>query len=199
MTEHPKSHRTDPGSSRLLQCPLSCCCSPRKRITAALCIEPFGPPPPPFVQPAPLHSSVSAHQLLNQLLPPSMAYDNPHGLIAAAVIVQTLALGMIMSRFASHKLEGLKFHVSDHLIIVAGVLSTALAIEQIYCTQSTWGAPRWSYMTVSHCVRELKCLSATTALQGEDPVVEKKKISADTTARRFEWNLCSASRAATKD
>lgn len=63
-----------------------------------------------------------------------MAYDNPHGLIAAAVIVQTLALGMIISRFASHKQKGLKFHVSDYLVIVAGVLSTALAVEQIYFT-----------------------------------------------------------------
>lgn len=62
-----------------------------------------------------------------------MAYDNPHGLIAAAVIVQTLVLGMIILRFASHKTKGIKFHTSDCLIIVAGTLSTALAIEQLYC------------------------------------------------------------------
>lgn len=62
-----------------------------------------------------------------------MAYDNPHGLIAAAVIVQTLVLLMIGSRFVSHKMKGLKLHTSDYLIIVAGLLSTALAIEQIYC------------------------------------------------------------------
>ncbi|KAL5371989.1 hypothetical protein DPSP01_013835 [Paraphaeosphaeria sporulosa] len=62
-----------------------------------------------------------------------MAYDNPHGLIAAAVIVQVLVLLMIGSRFMSHKMKGLEFHTSDYLIIVAGILSTALAIEQIYC------------------------------------------------------------------
>ena len=63
-----------------------------------------------------------------------MAYDSPHGLIAAAVIVQTLVLLMIGARFVSHKMRGLKFHTSDYLIIVAGILSTALAIEQIYGT-----------------------------------------------------------------
>ncbi|OAL01240.1 hypothetical protein IQ06DRAFT_293343 [Phaeosphaeriaceae sp. SRC1lsM3a] len=62
-----------------------------------------------------------------------MAYDNAHGLIAAAVIVQTLVLAIIISRFVSHKMKGLKYHTSDYLIIVAGVLSTAMAIEQIYC------------------------------------------------------------------
>ncbi|KAF2438359.1 hypothetical protein P171DRAFT_159410 [Karstenula rhodostoma CBS 690.94] len=62
-----------------------------------------------------------------------MAYDNPHGLIAAAVIVQTLVLLMIGSRFASHKMKALGFHTSDYLIIVAGILSTALGIEQVYC------------------------------------------------------------------
>ncbi|KAL1596496.1 hypothetical protein SLS60_009143 [Paraconiothyrium brasiliense] len=62
-----------------------------------------------------------------------MAYDNPHGLIAAAVIVQTLVLLMITSRFVSHRMKGLQLHTSDYLIIVAGLLSTALAIEQIYC------------------------------------------------------------------
>ncbi|KAJ4351974.1 uncharacterized protein N0V89_007319 [Didymosphaeria variabile] len=62
-----------------------------------------------------------------------MAYDSPHGLIAAAVIVQTLVLLMIASRFVSHKMKGLTLHTSDYLIIVAGFLSTALAIEQIYC------------------------------------------------------------------
>jgi hypothetical protein len=68
-----------------------------------------------------------------------MAYDNPHGLIAAATIVQTLVLGMLVLRFASHKMEGLKFHTSDYLIIVPGILSTALATEQIYCK---YPAPR---------------------------------------------------------
>jgi hypothetical protein len=62
-----------------------------------------------------------------------MAYDNPHGLIAAAVIVQTLVLGMIILRFVSHKLEDLKIFTSDYLIVIAAILSTALAIEQIYC------------------------------------------------------------------
>jgi uncharacterized membrane protein len=62
-----------------------------------------------------------------------MAYDNAHGLIAAAVIVQTLVLLMIVSRFVSHKMKSLKPHISDYLIVVAGLLSTALAIEQIYC------------------------------------------------------------------
>lgn len=62
-----------------------------------------------------------------------MAYDNPDGLIAAAVIVQILVIAMIVSRFVSHKIRNLKYHTSDYLIIVAGVLSTALAIEQIYC------------------------------------------------------------------
>ena len=65
-----------------------------------------------------------------------MAYDSPHGLIAAAVIVQVMVLGMIASRFVSHKMKGLKFSVSDYLIIVATILSTALAIEQIYCTST---------------------------------------------------------------
>jgi uncharacterized membrane protein YidH (DUF202 family) len=63
-----------------------------------------------------------------------MAYDNPHGLIAAAVIVQTLVLGMTILRFVSHKLEDLKIFTSDYLIVIAAILSTALAIEQIYCT-----------------------------------------------------------------
>lgn len=62
-----------------------------------------------------------------------MAYDNPDGLIAAAVIVQILVLGMVASRFVSHRMKGLKSHTSDYLIIVAATLSTALAIEQIYC------------------------------------------------------------------
>jgi hypothetical protein len=62
-----------------------------------------------------------------------MSYDSPHGLIAAAVIVQTLVLAMVASRFVSHRMKGLKNHTSDWLITVAGVLSTALAIEQIYC------------------------------------------------------------------
>ncbi|KAF2789755.1 hypothetical protein K505DRAFT_328021 [Melanomma pulvis-pyrius CBS 109.77] len=61
-----------------------------------------------------------------------MAYDSPHGLIAAAVIVQTLVFVMIGSRFVSHRKRRLTLHTSDWLIIAAGVLSTALAIEQIY-------------------------------------------------------------------
>jgi hypothetical protein len=65
-----------------------------------------------------------------------MAYDNPDGLIAAAVIMEALVLLMIGSRFVSHRMNGIKMHISDYLIIVAGVLSTALAIEQIYCTYS---------------------------------------------------------------
>jgi hypothetical protein len=63
-----------------------------------------------------------------------MAYDDPDGLIAAAVIMQALVLLMISSRFVSHRMNGIKIHTSDYLIIVAGILSTALAIEQIYCT-----------------------------------------------------------------
>ena len=63
-----------------------------------------------------------------------MAYDNPHGLIAAAVIVQTLVLSMIVSRFASHRIKGVKLYASDYFIIAAGLLSSALAIEKIYCT-----------------------------------------------------------------
>ncbi|KAF3043185.1 hypothetical protein E8E12_007615 [Didymella heteroderae] len=62
-----------------------------------------------------------------------MAYDNPHGLIAAAVIVQTLVLSMIVSRFASHRIKGVKLYASDYFIIAAGLLSSALAIEKIYC------------------------------------------------------------------
>jgi uncharacterized membrane protein len=62
-----------------------------------------------------------------------MAYDNAHGLIAAAVIVQTLVLMIIVSRFVSHRMKNLKPHISDYLIVVAGLISTALAIEQIYC------------------------------------------------------------------
>jgi hypothetical protein len=61
-----------------------------------------------------------------------MAYDNPHGLIAAAVVVQTLVLIMIGSRFVSHRKRGLSLSTSDWLIIAAGVLSTGLTIEQIY-------------------------------------------------------------------
>lgn len=81
--------------------------------------------------------------------PSAMAYDNPHGLIASAVIVQTLVLVMIGSRFVSHRMKGLTFHTSDYLIIVAGVLSTALAIEQIYCTCLT---PRSSRCLYRNCV-----------------------------------------------
>jgi len=62
----------------------------------------------------------------------TMAYDSPHGLIAAAVIVQTLVLIMLASRFVSHRKRGLTLHTSDWLIIAAGVLTTGLAIEQIY-------------------------------------------------------------------
>lgn len=77
----------------------------------------------------------------------NMAYNDPHGLIAAAVIVQILVLGMIGARFASHKMQGLRFHVSDYPIIVAGVLSTALAIEQIYCMRLiTQGRPGHSLL-----------------------------------------------------
>jgi hypothetical protein len=61
-----------------------------------------------------------------------MAYDSPHGLIAAAVIVQMLVLVMLASRFVSHRKRGLTLHTSDWLIIAAGVLTTGLAIEQIY-------------------------------------------------------------------
>jgi hypothetical protein len=62
-----------------------------------------------------------------------MVYDSPGGLIAAAVIMQILVLLMIGSRIVSHNIKGPKSHPSDYLIIVASVLSTALAIEQIYC------------------------------------------------------------------
>lgn len=61
-----------------------------------------------------------------------MAYDSPHGLIAAAVIVQTLVLGMIIARFVSHRKRGLSPHISDWLIVAAGLISTGLAIEQVY-------------------------------------------------------------------
>ena len=61
-----------------------------------------------------------------------MAYDNPDGLIAAAVIVQALVLLMIGARFRSQRKRGLKMTISDYLIIAAAVLSTALAIEQVY-------------------------------------------------------------------
>ncbi|ORY03052.1 hypothetical protein BCR34DRAFT_605379 [Clohesyomyces aquaticus] len=61
-----------------------------------------------------------------------MAYDSPHGLIAAAVIVQTLVLIMISFRFVSHRKRGLGLFTSDWLIIAAGILSTGLAIEQVY-------------------------------------------------------------------
>jgi hypothetical protein len=63
-----------------------------------------------------------------------MAYDSPRGLIAAVVVMQAMVVLMIGSRCVSHKIKRLPFHTSDYLIIVAGILSTALAIEQIYCT-----------------------------------------------------------------
>ena len=63
-----------------------------------------------------------------------MAYDNPNGLIAAAVIVQTLVLLVIGARFRSQNKRGIKMRPSDYLIIVAAALSTALAIEQVYGT-----------------------------------------------------------------
>ena len=62
-----------------------------------------------------------------------MAYDNPHGLIAMAIIVQTLVLGVIVLRFVSRRRQDLKISTSDYLIVIAAILSTALAVEQIYC------------------------------------------------------------------
>jgi hypothetical protein len=42
-----------------------------------------------------------------------MAYDNPHGLIATAIVVQTLALDVVILQVVSHRVKDLKFSTSE--------------------------------------------------------------------------------------
>lgn len=61
-----------------------------------------------------------------------MAYDSPHGLIAAAAIVQAIVYTVVALRFEGRYRHGRKFHASDWLILLAAVLSTGLSVIQIY-------------------------------------------------------------------
>lgn len=63
-----------------------------------------------------------------------MAYDSPHGLIAAAAIVQAMVYIVVALRFRTCYKHGRKYHTSDWLILLAAFLSTGLTIIQIYGT-----------------------------------------------------------------
>ena len=61
-----------------------------------------------------------------------MAYDNPAGLIAAAVIGQVLVYLLVTLRFKTRYRHGRKFFAADWLILLAAILSTGLSTLQIH-------------------------------------------------------------------
>lgn len=63
-----------------------------------------------------------------------MAYDSPHGIIAAAVVVQAIVYTLVGLRFKARHQHGRKYHMADWLILIAAFLSTGLSIIQIYGT-----------------------------------------------------------------
>ncbi|KAM0308221.1 hypothetical protein ACHAO8_010203 [Botrytis cinerea] len=61
-----------------------------------------------------------------------MAYDNPGGIIAAAVILELLAISFVTLRFLSNHRKGINNTATDWLILAALICSTGLTVIQIY-------------------------------------------------------------------